>query len=167
VKRYVLGWSGFAAFAAFALLVARFFLPGYFAAELDIFILAVGGLALFLAVAATRGAYPLQRRSELAAALERDAPSPARPLELERLERELPMATETAFDLHARLRPVVREIAGMRLAAHGLSLEEGQDLLGEEIWEIVRPERRPPSERHAEGIPPAALRRLVERLETL
>jgi hypothetical protein len=167
VKQYVVGWSGFAVLAAFGLLVAHFFLPGYLATELDIFILAVGGLALFLAVAATRGAYPMQRRSALAAALERDPTSAERPPELERLERELPMATETAFDFHARLRPVVREIAGMRLASRGLSLEEGQDVLGEEVWEIVRPDRRPPSDRHAEGIPPASLRRLVERLEAL
>jgi hypothetical protein len=167
VKRYVLGWAGVAVLAAFGLLVARFFLPGYFATELDIFILTVGGLALFLAVAATRGAYPPQRRSALAAALERDLPSDERPPELERLERELPMATETAFDFHARLRPVVREIAGMRLASRGLSLEEGEDVLGEEVWEIVRPERRPPTDRHADGIPPGALRLVVERLETL
>ena len=165
---FVAGWAVFAVFATAALLLARFVAPGRFELELDIYILAVGGLALVEVVLATRSIYPLEGRSALAEALEREPVEERRPPELERLERELTLATATAFDLHARLRPTLREIAGMRLAARGQRLDrDGEEVLGEELWELVRPDRRSPTDRHAAGLPPAELRRAVERLEAL
>ena len=98
---------------------------------------------------------------------QREAEPPQRPRQLERLERELTMASSTAFDLHARLRPQLREIAELRLATRGVRLEDGEGVLGEELWDLVRPDRPPPSNRHAEGIPPAELRRAIEVLEAL
>lgn len=168
MKRLFAGWAFFAAFATLALLVARYFAPGRFELELDVYVLAIGGLALLEVVILTREAYPRERSSALASALERDPVELSRPPEIERLERELTLATATAFDLHARLRPTLREIATMRLASRGLRLDEqGEEALGEELWELVRPDRRPPADRHAPGIPPAALRRVVDRLEAL
>jgi hypothetical protein len=168
VKPLVVGWAVFATLAALALLVARFLAPGRFWLELDVYILVVGGLALVEVVLATRSVYPLEGRSALAAALERDPAEVRRPPEIERLERELTLATTSAFDLHARLRPVLREIAAARLAARGRRLDEhGEHELGEELWELVRPGRVPPHDRHRPGIPPDELRRLIERLETV
>jgi hypothetical protein len=168
VIRLVSGWIAFAVFATVALLVARFFAPGRFELELDVYILAVGGLALLEVVLATRGAYPLEGESALAAALERERVEVRRPPEIERLERELTLATGSAFDLHARLRPVLREIAATRLAVRGRRLDDdGEEILGDELWELVRPDRTPPTDRHAPGMPPDALRRAVERLEAL
>ena len=128
--------------------------PGRFALELDVYILVVGGLALLEVVMATRQAYPRAAKSALAEALERAAARPvATPPELERLERELTLGSSTAFDLHYRLRPTLREIADERLAARGLRLDGGgaavEEALGEELWELVRPDREPPPKRFA------------------
>lgn len=168
MKRFVVGWIVFAGLATVALLLARFFAPGRFELELDIYILAIGGVALLEIVVVTREAYPEQRHSALAGALERKQAEGARPAEIERLERELTLAAASAFDLHARLRPTLREIAATRLAVRGLRLDDdGADVLDEELWELVRPDRPPPTDRHAPGIPPEALRGVVERLEAL
>jgi hypothetical protein len=167
MKRFLVGWILFAGLATVALLIARFAAPGRFALELDIYVLAVGGLALIEIVVVTREAYPVKRQSALAGALKRTPVNVSRPAEIERLERELTLATGSAFDVHARLRPTLREIAVSRLATRGLALDEARVVLGEELWELVRPDRRPPTERHAPGISAEALHRLVERLETL
>lgn len=168
MKRFVAGWVVFAGLATVALLLARFFAPGRFELELDIYILAIGGLALLEIVVVTREAYPVEQHSALAGALERKPVKLARPAEVERLERELTLAAATAFDLHARLRPTLREIAARRLALRGLRLDDdGADVLDEELWELVRPDRPPPTDRHAPGIPPEELRGVVERLEAL
>lgn len=168
MKALALWWVGFTAVAAFGLLLARVFEPGRLGLELDIFVLAVGGLALIDAVVLIREAYPLEPPAgRLARALEREEDEPRRLPELERLERELTMATATSFDLHTRLRPLAREIAASRLAARGDRLEESEEELGEELWALVRPDRPIPSDRHGAGISPQALRGIVDRLEAL
>jgi len=167
VRRLFAAWLFLSALAAVALGFARLLAPGWFELELDIFILVVGRLAIVNVVILLRNAYPLEGVPAIAAALEREARQPQRPPQLERLERELTMATATAFDLHARLRPQLREIATMGLAARGVRLEDAEGVLDEELWELVRPDRPPPANRHAEGIPPAELRRAVEALEAL
>jgi hypothetical protein len=169
VKRMLQTWAFLTVFATIALVLARFAQPGRFALELDVYILVVGGLALFQVVLATREAYPRAARSALAEALDREPPGPLRPPELERLERELTLGASTAFDLHYRLRPTLREIAGERLADRGLRLDGGgaevEEALGDELWELVRPDRKPPTARFASGISPDGARRVVERLE--
>jgi hypothetical protein len=167
VRRLLTAWLFFTALLAGALLFARLVAPGWFELELDIFILVVGTLAVLNVVVAAREAFPLEGRSELAEALDRDRPDLQRPAELGRLERELTMANATAFDTHARLRPVVREIAGVRLAARGVRLDAAEEVLGRELWELARDDRPAPSQRHARGTPADALRRMVERLESL
>jgi hypothetical protein len=167
VKRLLAAWLFLSALAGVGLGLARLLAPGWFELELDIFFLVVGGMAVFDLVILLRATYPLEGRPAIAAALQRDIEEPNRPAQLERLERELTMATATAFDLHARLRPQLREIATMRLAARGVRLEDAQGVLDDEVWELVRPDRLPPANRHAEGIPPAELRRVVDALEAL
>ena len=171
MKRMIQTWVFLTALATIGLLVARFAQPGRFDLELDVYILVVGGLGLFQVVMATRQAYPHEVRSALAEALDRESPGPLRPPELERLERELTLGASTAFDLHYRLRPTLREIAGERLANQGLRLDGGgaavEGALGEELWELVRPDREPPLRRFAPGISPDGARRAIERLEAL
>jgi hypothetical protein len=167
VKRLALAWLFLTALVGVVLGLARLLAPGWFELELDIFILVVGGIAIADVVILLRDAYPLEDVSDIAAALEREAEPPQRPPQLERLERELTMASSTAFDLHARLRPQLREIAEMRLATRGVRLEDAEGVLDAELWELVRPDRPPPSNRHARGIPPAELCRAVEALEAL
>jgi hypothetical protein len=168
VRKLALWWAGFTVVAALGLLLARVFEPGRFALELDVFVLAVGGLALVDAVVLIREAYPLEPPvSRLARALEREEEEPERLPELQRLERELTMATATSFDLHTRLRPLAREIAATRLASRGHRLEESEEELGEELWALVRPDRPVPTDRHGAGISVESLRGIVDRLEAL
>jgi hypothetical protein len=167
MRRLFGAWLFLTALASVALLFARILEPGWFELELDVYILAVGSLALFDVVILARDSFPREGVPEIVAALEREREEPTRPAELERLERELTMATATAFDLHLRLRPLLREVAGARLAARGLQLDESGDVVGEELWELVRPERPAPSDRNAAGIPAGELRRAVEAVEAL
>ena len=149
-----------AALATVGLFAAWASAPGRLALELDVYILVVGGLALLLVVAATRQTFP-----------RRDPGEPLRPRALERLERELTLACSTAFDVHFRLRPTLRDIAAEGLGVRGLRLDEGgpvvEEALGEELWELVRPDREPPPRRFDPGLEEADVRRVVERLEAL
>ena len=171
MKRMLQTWAFLTVLATIGLVLARFAQPGRFELELDVYILVVGGLALFQVVMATREAYPHAARSALVEALDREPPGPLRPPELERLERELTLGSSTAFDLHYRLRPTLREITGERLADRGLRLDGGgaavEEALGEELWEIVRPDREAPERRFAPGLERAAMRRVIERLESI
>ena len=168
MKRLAISWGAFTVVATIALVLARLFEPGRFELELDVFVLAVGGVALTNVVILIREAYPLEQPvTQIARALEHDEPEPQRLPELQRVERELTMATATSFDLHTRFRPLVRDIAAARLSARGRKLEESEDELGEELWALVRPDRPVPSDRHGEGISADAVARIVERLEAL
>ena len=82
MKRMLTTWIFLTVLATIALVVARFAQPGRFALELDVYILVVGGLALFEVVIATREAYPPAGRSALAEALDRQPPGLLRPPEL-------------------------------------------------------------------------------------
>jgi hypothetical protein len=172
VKRLLAGFAFGAALAAIALLVAWVVQPGSKALELDVFVLVVGALAVLTAVVATRQAFPLEKSSAIAEALKREPREAVRPPELERTERLLTIAATTAFDLHFRLRPVLREVAEQRLAdRQGLRLDSGdprvEEVLGEELWELVRPDREPPERRFEPGLERAAMRRAIERLEAI
>jgi hypothetical protein len=167
MRRLLGAWLFLTGMLTVALFLARLLAPGRFELELDVFILVVGALALFNVVIWAREAFPREERSALAEALDREPLEKQRPAELDRLERELTMANASAFDTHVRLRPVVREIVGVRLAARGLRLDASQEVLGPELWDLAREDRPAPADRHAPGTPTATLRRLVERLEEL
>jgi hypothetical protein len=139
---------------------------------------ALDGLALFLGallmvwlVQATRRASGADRPSRYERALRRPpARLPSRPVELERAERVVVLAAATAFDVHLRLRPRLRAIAEHRLASRrGLDLAspEARRLLGEDVWELVRPDRPPPDDRFAPGLPLAGQRAALDRLEKI
>jgi hypothetical protein len=147
-------------------------LPGR--AELVVRIYAVVLAAVLLArlVAAVRSAMPPRAGSAFDAALRRRPARAARLPELEKLEREVALGTSTAFDLHYRLRPTLRRIAGELLAARrGIDLDGRPDAarraLGDETWQLVRGDREPPRERYASGIDAASLGRVVASLESL
>jgi hypothetical protein len=129
-------------------------------------LLALGGLGLFTAAFALRTpAGP----SDLERALHCKPPKQERPLQLERIERELVLGAGSAFDLHYRLRQTLREIAAQRLFdRQGLVLDEtGPDVLTAETWALLRPDREAPSDRHATGIPLARLGAIISELESL
>lgn len=95
-----------------------------------------------------------------------------RPPELVRIERELVLGMESAGHLHVRLIPLLRDAAAARLAAkHRIDLDRRPDaaraLLGEETWELLRPDRPEPSDRTARGIAQAKLSAVLDVLERI
>jgi hypothetical protein len=92
------------------------------------------------------------------------------PVGLEHKQRLIATAWN-AGDVHLRLRPVLRQIASARLRRHGADLD-GDDpraraLLGESLWEVVRPDRPRPEHGHERRLRRGELRELVDRLEDL
>jgi hypothetical protein len=74
--------------------------------------------------------------------------------------------------VHAYLRPRLIELASYRLAARGQTLDRmpdatGRELLGDRLWEIVRPGRPFPEDRNAPGVGPPELAAMLEVLERL
>ena len=101
----------------------------------------------------------------------RRRPQVSRLRSLEELERAADFSLATAFDLHYRLRPHLVQIARHRLGARGVKLETQAEaaraLLGEPLWDMVRPDRPSPVHRNAKGIAIGDLRDMVEKLETV
>ena len=99
-----------AVLASVGLALAIFLRRGDAALAVDVYLLTVGGLALLAVIGRTLGRLPREAPTRLD---RRPAgpPAQARPRELVKLEREVGLATETAFDAHFRLRPTIRNIA--------------------------------------------------------
>ena len=131
---------------------------------LHIYVFLVGALLMLGVVAAAGDSVPRRLRSELDRALAESSPHAPRVPELERTEREVTLATATAYDLHARLLPHLREIAQSRLERGGKT--SSPETLGR-WWELLRPDRPEPEDRFAPGIKPAELRALVSDLERI
>jgi hypothetical protein len=171
VRRAFFTWLLYAALATIGLFVARMLAPGRHELELDIYVLTLGGVAL-LAVSSVLGdVAPREDESQLEEAMEPEQPEPARIAELERLEREVALASSRDFDLHFRLRPVLREIAESQLERRGVQLDSEsprvRELLGDELLELTAADREPSAYREAPGLPLEDLKRTVERLERL
>jgi hypothetical protein len=98
--------------------------------------------------------------------LAREHIPPGRPNALVRIERELTLATSNAGNVHDRLRPMLRDIAQARL---GLDLqrrgEAARAKLGDETWELVRPDAAEPKNRSGPGLSLRTIRRVIETLE--
>ena len=171
MRRAFFTWLLYAVLATIGLLVARMIAPGRHELELDIYVLTLGGVALLAVSSALGDVAPREDESLLEEAMEPEQPEPARIAELDRLEREVALATSRDFDLHFRLRPVLREIAESRLERRGVQLDSEsprvRELLGDELWALTAADREPPAYRQAPGLPLADLERTVERLERL
>jgi hypothetical protein len=137
----------------------------------DGYVLFLGGLLLVGLVRATSLASASEEASVYERALRRRGRAPARPSELAKIEREVALASTSSFDLHYRLRPILREVAAHRLALRGADLDAGsretQALLGDELWQIVRPDREPPDDRFGPGLPLPRLRAALDTLERI
>jgi hypothetical protein len=152
-----------------ALAIAVGLAPNRATFEVHLWLLAVLVLALLAFMRVVAATYPRQS-SPFEASLERTATPAERPPSLTRLEREVSMARTSAFDLHARLRPTVAELATELLSGRrGIDLERdparARAVLGDDAWELVRPDRPAPTDRHAPGIADGDLVRVVAALE--
>jgi hypothetical protein len=172
MRRAAVRSAALAAVAAIIVVVALRTLPFRHGVIVQVWLLACGGLMLLQLVSATRAPALDNEPSSFERAL-RSAPSPPeRPPELARLEREIYLGMTGQFYLHRRLRPTLREIAEQRLRdRRGVALDSGDAdvlaALGEDGWELLRPDRTEHWNPDATGIPLAELERVVAALERI
>jgi hypothetical protein len=125
--------------------------------------------ALAYALLLLRRALPVAP-SALDAALVRRTPT-TKLDSLDRAESLVMIAVSNAGDVHWRLRPVLREVAAAGLHGRGVDLDgdpaAARAVLGEEAWQLVRPDRPRPPDVFAPGIAPAELDRVLVVLEDL
>ena len=137
-----------------------------------IWIVLVTALALLVLTRQSRESSGVESASRFEQALRRQKPRTAQPVELLRMERELLIGVADADHAHRRLLPLLRTAASARLAAgHGFELEQrpesARTLLGEDVWELLRPDRPKPEDRHGPGVPQRRIAAVIERLEAL
>ena len=134
-----------------------------------VYALIVCAVVLRLAVVGLRRTFPPVGRLRTAHPGRERRPEPTR--SLAELENLAALGVADALDFHVRLRPRLRALAEALLASRrGVALDDEPEtarvLLGDETWELVRPDRRAPEAR-VRGPSPAELERVVLALERL
>jgi hypothetical protein len=128
----------------------------------------VGVIATVISVAALASRLPAAKRPPAPRPRSRSASVPS---QLLRIERIVERSAESGLAAHTLLRPVLSDIAEVRLARRGVQLsrdpDEARRLLGREAWELVRPDRPQPPDRRAPGVAPRELEAVLDRLEAL
>jgi hypothetical protein len=156
---------------AAALVAALVVRPGDSSLATEAYVLFLGAGGMAVLARATSKAFAAPTESQVAVAMRRPKPRPRRVPELESLERELEMSTQSAFDTHFRLRPILREIAAARLGRSAVELDRpgsrAAELLGPEAWALVRPDSQRPADHHAHGASLEEIERAVDALEAL
>jgi hypothetical protein len=152
-----------------ALLLVLVFVEGRAGVALRLYALFVTAVVVTLAVGALRRALPPPRPLRHARPRR---PARTAPASLQRLEDEIALGVDSAFDYHHRLRKRLRALAeGLLSSRRRISLERDPDTarraLGEHVWSLVSEERPPSEERHARGPTPAALADVLRSLERL
>lgn len=132
------------------------------------YVLALATIGLATLTRRLADASEYQPPSQFERLLAREPEQPTRPPELLRVEREITLGSSSSGHLHMRLLPLLREVAQARL---GVDLERRPDAarnsLGDEAWELLRPDRPAPEDRTAPGLPLRRIRSLVDTLERL
>ena len=112
---------------------------------------------------------------QLRPARSQQPPPPARghklPLRLRQIADDLREGEQSEFGVDRSLRPLLVPIVAARLGRHGVDMglapRRAQELLGDELWDIVRPDRPSAVYRAGRGIAGDDLRTAIERLEQL
>jgi hypothetical protein len=146
--------------------------PGHAALITHVYLVVVVGVALAGLALALGRSLQATEPSSFESGLAKQPAQIERVKQLERLEREVALGRQNAWDLHMRLRPTLRETAAGLLAARcGVDLERepmrAADALGTDAWELLRPDHAPPQHRHAPGVDAAALDSTISALERL
>jgi len=136
------------------------------------YLLVLAAIALAALMRHARTGSEWEEASRFDEALRGRVAAPARPPELARMEREITLGSSSAAHLDMRLLPILREAAAARLAAHhNVELarrpEAARRLLGEDAWELLRPDRPESDDMSASGLPLRRIREVVETLERL
>jgi hypothetical protein len=159
------------AFLTTILLVLVVLAPSRRSLLVGIYMLVLAAIALGSLVGSFRTFEPqLGMRSPFERAPEKPE-EPQLPGDLDRVGRLVVLGGANEFDLHYRLRPLLRQISAERLLDHyGVDLdrdpERARSLLGDKLWEVVRPDRQV-GRRRGPGLPAAELAGDVARLEEL
>jgi hypothetical protein len=170
MTRQLLPIVGFGLLATLGVVIALIAAPDRRDLFLDLYLLALGGIAVIRLVGLTPKRRAPGERSVFDEAGRLAGSRPTRIAERDKLAREVGLGMQTAFDFHFRLRPVLVEIARGRLAGRGISLDDearARSVLGEEAWELLRPDRELPHDRNAPGLEAHELGRLVGVLERI
>jgi hypothetical protein len=124
------------------------------------------GLAAALAAATALELRPAQRRQPPLRARDDELP-----LRLRQIVDVLREGEQSELGVDRSLRPLLVPIAAARLGRRGVDMAlapgRAQELLGDRLWEIVRPGRTPAASRVSRGLAGDDLREAIERLEQL
>jgi hypothetical protein len=142
------------------------------ARALAIWVVLVAGLVLVVLIRHSREYGGPKPASRFEQALHRQKPATPQAVELLRMDRELVLGSADADHAQRRLLPLLRATAAARISArHGFELERRPEaaraLLGEEVWELLRPDRPEPEDRHGPGVPRSRIAAVIERVESL
>lgn len=93
------------------------------------------------------------------------------PMRLRQIADDLRESEESEVGVDRSLRPLLVPIVAARLGRRGIDMtrapRRAQELLGDVLWEIVRPDRPSATYRVGRGLAGDDLRRAIERLEQL
>lgn len=93
------------------------------------------------------------------------------PVRLRQIAHELRESERSELAVDRSLRPLLVPIAATRLGRRGVDMalapRRAQELLGDELWEIVRPDRPSAASRVGGGVASDDVRIAIERLEQL
>jgi len=171
VKRPFLISGTLAGLAAVPYLIVLIVFPGDRARGSDVYLVFLGALVM-LALARVAAGERQSRRLSLLDREEDVRPAPGQLPELSRIEREVVLATGSEFDQHLRIKPLLRDIVEHRLwTRRGVDLERSPDrareVLGSELWDLVRPGPPDPNSRYLRGLDLAGLGRALDKIETI
>ena len=123
------------------------------------------GIVVAMVAWALWGDIPARRRRA------REAGTSMLPAQAERVDRLVRAGVRHAEGVHHQLRPLLTEAVEPVLARRGLALDAAdprvREALGDELWELVRPDRPRPPDPWGPGIDRGALDRIAGRLEAL
>jgi len=161
------------AVVATVVLVVLLFVPGVSTTRaFAIWIVVVAALVLLSLVRHSREDGDPEPASRFEQALRGRKPTAAPPEELLRMDRELVLGSADADHAQRRLLPLLRSVAAARISArYGFELERrpeaARELLGEDVWELLRPDRPDPEDRRGPGVPSKRIVAVIERVESL
>jgi len=131
----------------------------------EIALIALAGIAVAACVSLLPAPRPLRRQKLVV----RGA---SRPQQLVALERLVSTAGQSAVYVHAYLRPLLIQIVSSRLAVRGQTLDRmsaaaGREVLGDRLWDIVKPDRPFPEDRRGPGVQPRDLSAMLDVIRQL
>jgi hypothetical protein len=139
------------------------------------FVLGQGSTVAFASALALAAALAAAAALQLRPARKQQPPPPApddtMPLRLRQIADDLRASEHSELGIDRSLRPLLVPIVAARLGRRGVDMalapRRAQALLGDVLWEIVRPDRPSAAYRVGQGLAGDDLRTAIERLEQL